>query len=316
MTPPTDCSTATISAGREVGAPAGDGFHLVERAAGVAEAASGELRHRRAARGDERHEHERDLVADAAGRVLVDGRLAHAREVEPLPRRDHRRGPRRELAPSRPLNTIAIRSAAACSSATSPSVYAWRNQSICSSVSASPSRLARMTSMTWMARPRLYGQVFGAERAGEQRRHRDRARVGVDQQRGAAGFPQELAAAAARRERCTRRAVDARERDEPAAARRVQGRHQSALRAEREAVRRVLDVAAGDEPAVVDERGRADLEVRVRDVRALRDLPGRAPQLGPVDRAPVESLIATARTAARPRPAGSRGRPRPPRRRS
>ena len=65
--------------GRQVGAPAGDRFHLVERAAGVAEAAPRQLRHRGAARGDERHEDERDLVADAAGRVLVDGRPADCR---------------------------------------------------------------------------------------------------------------------------------------------------------------------------------------------------------------------------------------------
>ena len=90
----------------------------------------------------------------------------------------------------------------------------------------------------------LRRQVFGAERAGEQRRHRNRAGFGVDQQRGAARFPQQLAAPAARRERIARRAVDARDRDEPAAARRVQRRHQPALGAQREAVRRVLDVAA------------------------------------------------------------------------
>ena len=47
---------------------------------------------------------------------------------------------------------------------------------------------------------------------------RDRAGLGVDLQRGAARFPQQLAAATARRERLAGRAVDARERDEPATA--------------------------------------------------------------------------------------------------
>ena len=53
-------------------AEARDGLELVERAARVAEAAARHHRDRHAARGDERREAERDLVAHAAGRVLVD----------------------------------------------------------------------------------------------------------------------------------------------------------------------------------------------------------------------------------------------------
>ena len=134
--------------GSSVRPPAGDGLHLVERAAGVAEAPARELRHRGAARRDERAQGQRDLVADAARRVLVD------------------RGPRRrptgraarplsimaavQVASSRwssPRNTMAISSAGGllvgdrrrrCSAS--------RNQRICSSVSARPSRLVRMTS--------------------------------------------------------------------------------------------------------------------------------------------------------------------------
>ena len=51
---------------------AGDAVELVQRPAGVAEAAAGDHRHRRAARGEDRGEHQRHLVADAAGRVLVE----------------------------------------------------------------------------------------------------------------------------------------------------------------------------------------------------------------------------------------------------
>ena len=79
--------------------PAGDRLHLVERAAGVAQASAGGLGHRGAARGDERAQDQRDLVADAAGGVLVDGGASE--------RRSGRRGCRwrssaRSTAPARP----------------------------------------------------------------------------------------------------------------------------------------------------------------------------------------------------------------------
>ena len=57
---------------RERGPEPGNGFELVECAAGMAEAAAGHHRHGRAARGDERRQDERRLVADAAGAVFVD----------------------------------------------------------------------------------------------------------------------------------------------------------------------------------------------------------------------------------------------------
>ena len=56
----------------EAGAVAGNGFELVERAAGDAEAAAGDHRDGGAAGGDERGEGDGYLVADAAGGMLVD----------------------------------------------------------------------------------------------------------------------------------------------------------------------------------------------------------------------------------------------------
>ena len=55
------------------GPPAGYRLQLVQGAAGVAEAAPGQLRHGGAAARDQRGEDQRDLVADPAGRVLIDG---------------------------------------------------------------------------------------------------------------------------------------------------------------------------------------------------------------------------------------------------
>jgi hypothetical protein len=78
-------------------------------------------------------------------------------------------------------------------------------------------------------------------------------------------------------------AVDARERHEPAAARHVQGRHEGALGAQRQSVGGVLDVAADDDAAVVDERRHPDRELRVRHVGVLGDLVGTGAQGVPVD---------------------------------
>ena len=55
----------------QLGAEAGNRLELVERAARVPEAAAAHLPERHAARGDERRDRQRRLVADAAGRVLV-----------------------------------------------------------------------------------------------------------------------------------------------------------------------------------------------------------------------------------------------------
>ena len=81
----------------ELGAHAGDRVELVERAAGVAEPAAGELDHLHAELGRERGDDERGAVADAAGRVLVDGRAGQPREVELVARGDHRGGQRDRL---------------------------------------------------------------------------------------------------------------------------------------------------------------------------------------------------------------------------
>ena len=83
--------------GRHVRAEAGNGLELVERSAGVSEPATAHHRHRYAARGDERREADRDLVADAARRVLVDLRAGHRREIEDAPRMQHRLGERDRL---------------------------------------------------------------------------------------------------------------------------------------------------------------------------------------------------------------------------
>ena len=68
--------------GRHGGGKAGEGFELVDRAAGVPETAAGHFRHFAAARRHHRAEHERGLVADAAGRMLVGGVLAERREID------------------------------------------------------------------------------------------------------------------------------------------------------------------------------------------------------------------------------------------
>ena len=67
---------AIISRRAERRPPAGDRLHLVERAAGVTEAAAGQLRHRGAAGRDQRRQRQRDLVPHPAGGVLVDRRPA------------------------------------------------------------------------------------------------------------------------------------------------------------------------------------------------------------------------------------------------
>ena len=64
---------------------AGNGIELVERAAGVAEAAPGDHRHEAAAGRDDRRQHQRDIVADAAGRMLVEHRPAAVRQSSTSP---------------------------------------------------------------------------------------------------------------------------------------------------------------------------------------------------------------------------------------
>jgi hypothetical protein len=55
---------------------AGNGFQLVERAAGMAEPAPRDHRHRQPAGRRDRRQHQRDVVADPAGRMLVSDRPA------------------------------------------------------------------------------------------------------------------------------------------------------------------------------------------------------------------------------------------------
>ncbi len=76
---------------------AGDRIELVERAAGVAEAAAGDHRHDAAAGGDDRREHQRDVVADAAGRMLVDDRPLGVRPGEHVAGIAHRQRQRDAL---------------------------------------------------------------------------------------------------------------------------------------------------------------------------------------------------------------------------
>ena len=82
----------------ELDAEAGDRLELVERAAGVTEAAAAHLPERHAARGDDRADGERRLVAHAAGRVLVDHLAAErGAQVDRLAAADHRVGERERL---------------------------------------------------------------------------------------------------------------------------------------------------------------------------------------------------------------------------
>ncbi len=59
----------------------GDRLQLVERAAGVAQTATGQLDHLPTGRGDQRRDQQRGTVADPAGGVLVDRGSVHAGEV-------------------------------------------------------------------------------------------------------------------------------------------------------------------------------------------------------------------------------------------
>jgi hypothetical protein len=72
MATPTSLHDLRNSSGLRHGGVAGDRIEFVERAAGVAQAAARDHRHEAAAGRDHRAEHQRDDVADAAGRVLVD----------------------------------------------------------------------------------------------------------------------------------------------------------------------------------------------------------------------------------------------------
>ena len=167
-TAPTSRSCAQELGVGQRGAPARNRLQLVERAAGVAEPAAGQLRHRGAAGRHQRRQRQRDLVADAARGVLVDRRSVDwTRGRDARPTRSSRRstGPARR-APCR-CSRIAMASAAICSSATTPRVYASITQSICSSGMRPPSRLMRITStahrtVSRHAQPSRPGRTPGA----------------------------------------------------------------------------------------------------------------------------------------------------------
>ena len=111
MQVPTSPTISREALGGNLRQEAGNRLELVERPAGVAEAAPAHHRHRDAARGDERREAEAHLVADAAGRVLVDLDPGHGREVEHAPEWSIASVSATVSASSRPRKKTAMRSA-------------------------------------------------------------------------------------------------------------------------------------------------------------------------------------------------------------
>src|SRR5262249_18068217 len=100
-----------------------------------------------------------------------------------------------------------------------------------------------------------------------------------------------------------------RQRNEPAAAARVQRRDDAALSTQREAVRRVLDVAPAHDPAVVNERGRTDGKARIRRVRTEHRVDRGSAQRRPID---IPSCPGHPLTYGLPSAAGARTRPTSP----
>ena len=120
---------------------AGDRLELVERAAGVAEAAPGNHRHEGAAGRQHRREHQADIVADAAGRMLVDHGPGR-REIAPVEHdaRVHhaRASDATRSSMSMPRKNTAIAKAAACPSVTAPEVRPAMKASISRGVRLAP----------------------------------------------------------------------------------------------------------------------------------------------------------------------------------
>ena len=75
--------------GGEVGAEAGDGFELVERAAGVAQGAPGHHGHDDAGGGGQRGHDQAGLIADSAGGVLVHLHAGNRGKIDALARAQH-----------------------------------------------------------------------------------------------------------------------------------------------------------------------------------------------------------------------------------
>ena len=83
----------------QIDVEARNALELVERAARVPEAAAGHLRHLHTEARHHRHEHERGLVAHAAGRVFVRLDAGHARQIQRLAAVHHGHGQVQRLAP-------------------------------------------------------------------------------------------------------------------------------------------------------------------------------------------------------------------------
>ena len=108
MAQPQISSTRRNSGDGKIHVEAGDGLEFVERAAGVAEAAAADHRHRDARGGRQRSEHQRSLVAHAAGGMLVDFSCGQRREVEHFAGAQHRVGQAAVSGRVMPFSTTAI----------------------------------------------------------------------------------------------------------------------------------------------------------------------------------------------------------------
>ena len=247
ITAPTSRSWATTSSVRQRGPPAGDGLELVERAAGVAEAAARQLRDRRPARRHQRRQRQRHLVAHAAGRVLVD-------------RRAGRPPDRSRRSPTSIIAAVQVASSPGAMSRQQDR-HAQRGRLLVGdraggvaldeeahllvADSVPPSRLVRITSRMSVAISRV--QVAGRPARTRPAATRPSARSLTSR----SGPPASNSSWRHRPQQARSCAVGIgdRHRHQPPAARGVQRRHQTALGAQRQPVRGVLDVAAHAPPA-------------------------------------------------------------------
>ncbi len=204
----------------------------------MAEPPSRQLRHCRTACRDQRSQDQRDLVAHTTGRVLVDGRTADTREVEPFARVDHRPGPNGELAGLHPLEVdrhaerggLLVGDLALRVRVDEPAELRVGEPL------AVTLRLDDLDHVHRHISSSALRQSLGVERSGQDVAHRAHRAVAVDQEVRAAGLPEQLPAAAARHDGVAQSGA-CRHRDESPSPAGVQRRDQPALRAQREAVR-------------------------------------------------------------------------------